>query len=120
MLSQTCQSITNIVILYIYRKETTNYNPRMADINAAEPQVAPEAEAEEEEEEEEDVEMLDADQPLIGLASIHHVLEVCGFATMANQNCLIAEGFQRVSDFLKMNAVNFQAMSAHIQRLAIN
>ena len=124
-LFEYCRKHANLILtllFYIYRKETTNYNPRMADINAAEPQVAPEAEAEEEEveEQEEDVEMLDADEPLIGLDGVHHVLEVCGFATMANRNCLIAEGFQKVSDFSKMQAVNFQSMSSRIQKMATN
>lgn len=74
----------------------------------------------EEEEDDVDVEMVDVDQPLIGLNGIHHVLEVCGFATIANRECLIAEGFQTVLDFSKMQATNFQAMSGCIQRMVAN
>ena len=81
----------------------------MADINAAEP-------AEEIAEEEEEV----VDEPLVGIDGVHHVLQICGFANVANRVCLIAEGFQSVADFGKMQAVNFQAMSTRIQRMRQN
>lgn len=46
--------------------------------------------------------------PLVGVAAVHHVLNMCGFMVQTNRNTVIAEGFNQLLTFGRMSTRTFR------------
>jgi hypothetical protein len=65
-------------------------------------------------------EQADAEAPLLGEDGVRHVLINCGFATIAQQDSVILEGFDDIEVFADMQKEDFRGMASRISRLRVN